>query len=108
MSEYDGIIERLRLRKAEIESRLGKVETSMRKTYAKDWEEQSIERETDEVVDALDETLRTELNQVNTALARVDKNEYGVCAVCDEPIPVARLEALPYTDRCVSCASESE
>lgn len=108
MSEYDGIIERLRLRKAEIENRLGKVETSMRKTYAKDWEEQSIERETDEVVDALDETLRTELNQVNTALARVDKNEYGVCAVCDEPIPVARLEALPYTDRCVTCASESE
>jgi RNA polymerase-binding transcription factor len=108
MSEYDGIIERLRLRKAEIENRLGRVETSMRKTYAKDWEEQSIERETDEVVDALDETLRTELNQVNTALARVEKNEYGVCAVCDEPIPVARLEALPYTDRCVSCASESE
>ena len=108
MSEYDGIIERLRLRKAEIENRLGKVETSMRKTYAKDWEEQSIERETDEVVDALDGTPRTELNQVNTALARVDKNEYGVCAVCDEPIPVARLEALPYTDRCVTCASESE
>jgi len=108
MSEYDGIIERLRLRKAELESRLGKVETSMRKTYAKDWEEQSIERENDEVVDALDENLRTELNQVNTALARVDKGEYGVCAVCDEPIPVARLEALPYTDRCVSCASESE
>jgi RNA polymerase-binding transcription factor DksA len=108
MSDYDAIIERLRARKTELESRLGKVETSMRKTYAKDWEEQSIERENDEVVDALDETLRTELNQVNSALSRVEKNEYGVCAVCDDPIPVARLEALPYTDRCVSCASESE
>ena len=108
MSDYDKIIERLRRRKAELESRLGKVETSMRKTYAKDWEEQSIERENDEVVDALEETLRTELNQVNSALARADKDQYGVCALCDEPIPVARLEALPYTDRCVSCASESE
>ena len=108
MSDYDGIIERLRQRKAELESRLGKVETSMRKTYAKDWEEQSIERENDEVVDALDETLRTELNLVNAALARAEKNEYGICSICDEPIPVARLEALPYTDRCVSCASESE
>jgi RNA polymerase-binding transcription factor DksA len=108
MSDYDGIIERLRIRKAELENRLGKVETSMRKTYAKDWEEQSIERENDEVVDALDETLRTELNLVNAALARVEKNEYGICSICDEPIPVARLEALPYTDRCVSCASESE
>ncbi len=108
MSDYDGIIERLRQRKTELENRLGKVETSMRKTYAKDWEEQSIERETDEVVDALDETLRTELNLVNAALARAEKNEYGICSICDEPIPVARLEALPYTDRCVSCASESE
>lgn len=108
MSDYDAIIERLRIRKAELEDRLNRVSASMRKTYAKDWEEQSIERENDEVVDALDETLRTELNQVNAALARVEKNEYGVCAVCEEPIPVARLEALPYTDRCVSCASESE
>ena len=108
MSDYDAIIEKLRIKKAELENRLNKVESSMRKTYAKDSQEQSIERENDEVVEALDENIRTELNQINTALARVEKNEYGICAVCDDPIPVARLEALPYTDRCVSCASESE
>jgi len=108
MSEYDAIIEKLRIKKAELEDRLNRVETSLRKTYAKDWEEQSIERENDQVVEALDESIRTELNLVNAALARADKNVYGICAVCDEPIPVARLEALPYTDRCVSCASESE
>ena len=108
MSDYDAIIERLRKKKGELEDRLGRVETSLRKTYAKDWQEQSIERESDEVVEALDESIRTELSQINAALARVDKNEYGICAVCDDPIPVGRLEALPYTDRCVSCASESE
>ncbi len=108
MSEYDAIIERLRKKKGELEDRLNRVETSLRKTYAKDWQEQSIEREGDEVVEALDESIRTELNQINSALARVDKNVYGICAVCDDPIPVGRLEALPYTDRCVSCASESE
>ncbi len=108
MSDYDAIIEKLRIKKAELENRLNKVESSMRKTYAKDSQEQSIERENDEVVEALDENIRTELNQINTALARVEKNQYGICAVCDDPIPVARLEALPYTDRCVSCASESE
>lgn len=108
MSDYDAIIEKLRIKKAELEDRLNRVESSLRKTYAKDWEEQSIERENDQVVEALDESIRTELNLVNDALARADKNVYGICAVCDEPIPVARLEALPYTDRCVSCASESE
>ena len=108
MSEYDAIIERLRKKKGELEDRLNRVETSLRKTYAKDWQEQSIEREGDEVVEALDESIRTELNQINSALGRVDKNVYGICAVCDDPIPVGRLEVLPYTDRCVSCASESE
>jgi len=108
MSDYDAIIEKLRIKKAELENRLNRVESSMRKTYAKDSQEQSIERENDEVVEALDENIRTELNQISTALARVEKNQYGICAVCDDPIPVARLEALPYTDRCVSCASESE
>ena len=108
MSEYDAIIGRLKKKKGELEDRLNRVETSLRKTYAKDWQEQSIEREGDEVVEALDDSIRTELNQINAALTRVDKNVYGICAVCDDPIPVGRLEALPYTDRCVSCASESE
>ncbi|MFI5323484.1 MAG: TraR/DksA family transcriptional regulator [Thermodesulfobacteriota bacterium] len=108
MSDYDAIIDRLRIRKGELEDRLNRVENSLRKTYAKDWQEQSIERENDEVVQALDESIRNELVLVNTALARVDKDDYGICAICGDPIPVARLEALPYTDRCVSCASESE
>jgi RNA polymerase-binding transcription factor len=108
MSDYDAIIDRLRIRKGELEDRLNRVEGSLRKTYAKDWQEQSIERENDEVVEALDESIRNELVLINTALARVDKDDYGICAVCGEPIPVGRLEALPYTDRCVSCASESE
>jgi DnaK suppressor protein len=108
MKEHEGIIERLRQRQAELQDRLDKVEASLRKTHAKDWEEQAIERENDEVVELLDENLRTELGRINIALKRFEKDEYGICSICDEPIPLGRLEALPYTDRCVSCASESE
>lgn len=108
MKEHEAIIERLRERQAELQDRLDKVEASLRKTHAKDWEEQAIERENDEVVELLDENIRTELGQINIALKRVEKDEYGICAICDEPIPLGRLEALPFTDRCVSCASESE
>ena len=108
MKEHEGIIERLRLRQAELQERLDKVEASLRKTHAKDWEEQAIERENDEVVELLDENIRTELGQINIALNRAEKNEYGICVICEDPIPVGRLEALPYTDRCVSCASELE
>ncbi len=108
MKDLAEIIERLKNRQVELQNRLSKVEASLRKTHAKDWEEQAIERENDQVVEALDENLRTELDQIVMALNRAEKNQYGICAICDEPIPLGRLEALPYTDRCVSCATEME
>ena len=108
MSEYKDIVQKLNLKKQELEERLDRVENSLRKTHAKDWSEQAQERENEEVVEKLEESVRIELNQIYEALSRVEKNEYGVCEVCDGPIRVARLEALPYTNRCFNCASELE
>lgn len=70
-----------------------------------DFEEQAIERQNEEVVEALDAAARHELAQIAAALSRMDRGEYGVCAVCGEDIPVERLQAVPYADRCVSCAA---
>ena len=46
------------------------------------------------------------LAQVDEALGRIESGTYGVCARCGIPIPVARLDALPYTKHCVDCASQ--
>lgn len=108
MVELSDIIEKLKAKKIELEDRLGRVETSLRKTHDKDWAEQAQERENEDVVVALEANTRAELIQVNEALGRVDVDEYGICTVCDGPIRVERLEALPYTDRCYNCASELE
>jgi len=108
MGEYEAVIEKLNLRKQELEERLNKVENSLRKTHAKDWSEQAQERENEEVVERLEESARIELTQIYEALSRIEKNEYGVCEICDGPIRAERLEALPYTNRCFNCASELE
>lgn len=39
--------------------------------------------------------------QVRRARQRLDEGGYGVCEVCGEPIPEARLEARPWATRCV-------
>ncbi|HJR86902.1 MAG TPA: TraR/DksA C4-type zinc finger protein [Acidimicrobiia bacterium] len=44
------------------------------------------------------------LRKVERALARVADKTYGICESCGNPIPVARLEVLPYATECVSCA----
>jgi RNA polymerase-binding transcription factor DksA len=69
-----------------------------------DFEEQAVERQNEEVMDALDTAARRELMQIERALERMARGEYDICAVCGDPIPRARLRAVPYTDRCVDCA----
>lgn len=52
----------------------------------------------------LDENTRHLLNQVEHALVLIKKKKYGNCENCGEPIPVARLEAIPYSTICKACA----
>ncbi len=68
-----------------------------------DFEEQAAERHDDDVVAALDDTVRNELLAIDTALARIESGRFGVCGVCGEAIESARLEAIPYATTCVGC-----
>lgn len=58
----------------------------------------------------LEKELSIELNlidlqsKVDNALSRIEAGSYGICERCGEAIPVARLEALPYTTLCVDCS----
>jgi DnaK suppressor protein len=69
-----------------------------------DWEEQAVELENYDVVDALEESELKELSQVETALERMEKGIYGICIPCGKPIEEARLLAIPYTTKCIKCA----
>ena len=48
------------------------------------------------------------LGQINLALKKLEEGTYGRCEGCDEPIPVARLKALPFAIRCTRCQEEWE
>jgi DnaK suppressor protein len=45
------------------------------------------------------------LEQISAALNRVDAGTYGDCQECGKAIPAERLEVLPYTPHCVTCAA---
>lgn len=51
------------------------------------------------------ENTRDILLDVEEALGRIVDGTYGRCDQCGVSIPVARLDALPYTKLCVKCAS---
>lgn len=49
-----------------------------------------------------------ELTLIDEALVRISDGMYGTCESCDVPIPMARLQALPYASRCINCQREVE
>ena len=55
----------------------------------------------------LDATIASTSEQIarlRSALERIDAGTYGVCEVCGQPIPAARLEVRPDATRCVQHA----
>lgn len=60
----------------------------------------AVERERDL---ALSAQARAAVDDIDKALAKIDTGRYGICEICNEPIPKERLRALPYADLCVKC-----
>jgi DnaK suppressor protein len=47
--------------------------------------------------------LRSNLRDVDRALAKIDAGTYGACESCGKPISPERLEALPWAVLCIDC-----
>jgi len=55
--------------------------------------------------DVLVAELRSTLSDIEKALQKLDDGSYGVCERCGKLIAEDRLEAMPATALCISCAS---
>ena len=62
----------------------------------------NVERERDL---ALSAQAWAAVDEIDHALGKIDAGTYGICEQCGQPIPKARLKALPYATLCVACKS---
>lgn len=62
----------------------------------------------DEISSQLAEVESRELGSIENAIKRMDAGDYGKCETCNENIPLARLQALPYATLCIQCQREKE
>ncbi|GGX56323.1 TraR/DksA family transcriptional regulator [Streptomyces fructofermentans] len=60
-----------------------------------------------QVMAAQKDTIRRVLTEIDAAFGRIEDGTYGVCQGCPKPIPVERLEILPYTRFCVPCLRDA-
>jgi RNA polymerase-binding protein DksA len=56
----------------------------------------------------LEESAEAVLGAIDAALARIDAGTYGKCQGCGGDIAPERLEAIPWTTRCIDCKRREE
>ena len=44
-----------------------------------------------------------ELDEIMVALDKIEKDEYGICEMCEDDIPDSRLEVKPFAKYCIDC-----
>lgn len=94
----------LRARRAELTARMTALDAELDSHDDKDWEDLAQEREGDEVLEDLGQAAESEVARIDAALKRIEDGEYGFCAKCGTEIEVARLDLMPETPFCRSCA----
>ena len=62
----------------------------------------------DEINSQLAEVESRELASIEKALQRMRDGNFGACDNCNDKIPMARLNALPYAIYCIECQREME
>jgi len=49
-----------------------------------------------------------DLKEIEAALDKISKGNYGICEMCEEPIGVERLKVKPQARFCISCREINE
>ncbi len=70
----------------------------------------------DQAADAYDDNVTfeiaantdEELEQIKSALEKIEKGTYGLCEMCNVAISPTRLKILPFATRCVNCRQSYE
>ena len=60
------------------------------------------------MIEANRDAQRARLHAVQSALARIDEDEFGECRACGEEIGLGRLRARPESNTCIECQSARE
>src|SRR5260221_9021798 len=96
-------------RRAELRKRLGmELEDLRTKQVNSDSADAAFDSSGEEIASTLAELESKELAQIERALRRLKAGTYGKCEACSITIPVARLNALPFSTLCVKCQRDME
>ena len=104
MTKHQAIEQQLKARLVELTGRVREIDGDLRQPLDADFEEQAVDLENHDTLEAMESAGLAEIRQIRLALARMAEGSYGICSKCGEEIAPKRLEALPTATECIGCA----
>lgn len=106
MTPVESRKKQLQDRLAELGARFRHIDTELdAHNGIKDWDDLAIEHEEDEVLEGIGRSGELEVARIRAALKRIEDGDYGVCVKCGAEIAEERLDLLPDTPFCRTCAA---
>lgn len=56
----------------------------------------------------LSDAERKLLIQIDNALKKIERDDFGICEMCQKEISIKRLNAVPWTPYCIKCQEKQE
>jgi RNA polymerase-binding transcription factor DksA len=102
--------EALENRRDELFRLRGSLDDSWKALQEKDveFEETAAKKQMALGLEKLGEYQKREIEAIDRAMRRMETGDYGFCMACGKPIPIGRLEAIPWTPFCTRCATKQE
>lgn len=95
---------RLRERRNQILTTLTYVEAQQREVEENaEWKDASCERRRRSMLNELNHWYLGAMEKVESALARIAENRYGVCLACNGAVEPEWLDDCPETEFCAAC-----
>lgn len=94
----------LEARRDLLAARAGRIDRKLQEPASRDWNEAAQEGEDDEVLERLGLASDAEKARIDAALTRIAAGCYGICVTCGRDISQQRLDLLPATPYCRTCA----
>jgi DnaK suppressor protein len=109
--ELDVYKKKLVARRSEIVRKLSEFRNESKEVetdIAQDVADKAESSYTKEFLLSLSDAEREQLFQIDAALKRIERKEFGSCQMCQKEINKKRINALPWTPYCIECQEKSE
>jgi DnaK suppressor protein len=110
-TEREKYKKRLLEKKEEIVAKLSEVYNESKEVesgIAQDIVDKAESSYTKEFLLSLSSAERAQLFLIDEALERLEKDEFGICQMCQKTIIKKRLDAVPWTPYCIECQQKAE